>query len=34
MIYVGIDIAKDSMIALSLTLMEKCYLKHLPLLTT
>ena len=28
MIYVG-DVAKD-MIALSPTLMEKCYLKHLP----
>lgn len=34
MIYVGIDVAKDSTTALSLTQMVKCYLKYLLSLTT
>lgn len=34
MIYVGIDVARISMIALLQTQMEKCYLKHLPSQTT
>lgn len=34
MIYVGIGVAKISMIALSQIQMEKCYSKHLLSLTT
>lgn len=34
MIYVGIDVVKDKHDCLSPTLMEKCYLKHLPSPTT